>query len=244
MNIEFIKGSLGHVALFLQALLLGGGQRQGEAVPSEVKLTTGLLASGEEVKSIRTILLGLPEDDQEIILGLFTHHFGSPENPRSWVKALIVWVKMSRFRTLITDLDIPQREAGTIKTVKIERDSNGGQVTTTTESKIREGGVAVSELLLRRIVKIVRDREAKTGSREEGYQEAISYMRALGIPLLPTRDVEDWVRENIPDKFEAIMGGTRSLVSRLNRYLEKAAEEDRLREENMPWLIRLLRKIV
>jgi hypothetical protein len=220
------------------------GKEGKDDLPPELKMASGFFASGDEKKFVRMIL-EFSDEDQKILLGLFEHVFGSANSPRSWIKSLIVFVQSNRFRILVTDLDVQPREAGTEKVVRTIRaqtgaPNSGNSETTTTERKLFAGASDITKKLFEQLVKIVKDKEVSGGTREEGYEAATSYMRRLGLPLMPTRDVDEWINKNIPDVF----GPTKEMLADIDRWFVNQAKEIDRREAAKPWWLRMLRKII
>ncbi|MCA9354852.1 MAG: hypothetical protein KC877_05010 [Candidatus Kaiserbacteria bacterium] len=116
--VSFLKDHWGEIYAVFDVLKGVVGKRTDvdPSLPPEEKLRVGLTGYGDEIKFIRAVL-ELDEEDQEILVGLIHYHFGSSENPRSWVKAAIAFAQMNKFRVAVTGLDSASKKVGTKKVV-------------------------------------------------------------------------------------------------------------------------------
>lgn len=254
---HFFKNHWGEVYAVYDVLssFLGGKTR--ENAPPEVKRLAGIFGSGDEIKFINAVR-ELRAPDQKLILGLIQYHFGGLTSPRIWVRVIITFISFLRtnnWRTLVTNLDEPQKKVGEQKTVAVaksftdnqqnqgqRRGAPGNTTTTTSSEEIYGGGKKNTTAFLKQIVKVIKDAEKTAPTelddqqkRNYGYDAAITYMRSLGMPLMPSQEVIDWIDGCIPETF----GDLSSLstgVTEFNRQHEARFQAIEMRPYGLRWL--------
>lgn len=156
---------------------------------------------------------------------------------RTPVGRMVSWWYLNSWRVLVTKMSSLSVKRGE-KTTTIngaEGSEKGRAKTVTVEAIMTEAGKQ-SIQFLKDVVAMIKSKP----TREEGYEEALRYFKAWGIPVMPTPDVvqmfEDWLK-SIPGVLEELKKlGYDFLNSQHQSYVERRAR----RPSWVNWLIKQL----
>ena len=253
-NFGSFLGRHGGELLWGMEILKGILGRKGEAAenaPPEVKRAVGMFSQGDEIK-ITNVLLELKPLERKCIIHFLEYLFGPFDRPQSWLMFLVTFAQSNKWRTFVTDLDSPAQKIGNkkvVSSVKLHDFSNKDKSeteeiisedgkkstktgpkpnteTTTTTKDSYSGGSKNTIKFLRLLIKIIRDEEMKDGKTvEDGYDAAIAYMRALGIPTMPNKETLEWIEKFVPESFEKLSKIGTSVKNHIRTQAQKNREE-------------------